>query len=183
MSEKFPHLNERHFEFIQKQPLFFVATAGETGFVNTSPKGMDSLRVINKNKVVWLNLTGSGNETATHVAENGRMTLMFCSFDKQPLILRLYGNANVTHAHDDKWNDLAGMFPSYTGARQIFELDITLVQDSCGFAVPFLEFKGERETLTNWADKRGRESVKSYWEEKNTLSINNKDTGIKNRRP
>ncbi len=178
MSEKFEALTERHVEFIENQHLFFVGTAGKEGFVNVSPKGMDSFRVINNSKVVWLNLTGSGNETAAHVLENRRMTVMFCSFEKQPLILRLYGQAKVIHPRDKEWSDLATLFPDYTGTRQFYELDIELVQTSCGYAVPYYEFKGERPTLTKWADNRGRAGIEQYWEETNTTSIDNKDTNI-----
>lgn len=178
MSEKFEELLQKHTEFINAQHLFFVGSAGAEGRVNVSPKGMDSLRVLGPNRLIWLNLTGSGNETAAHVLENSRMTLMFCSFDRQPLILRAYGKAEVIYPRHEAWTDLAKHFPSYTGARQIFDLAIDLVQTSCGFAVPFFEFKGERETLNNWADKRGAEGVRDYWAEKNRVSLDGKNTGI-----
>ena len=103
---------------------------------------------------------------------------MFCSFDKQPLILRLYGQARVIHQQKAEWVELAKAFPSYTGARQFFELDLTLIQTSCGYAVPYYELKGERPTLTKWADKRGRQGIKEYWQEKNIKSLNDQDTGI-----
>jgi hypothetical protein len=123
-------------------------------------------------------LTGSGNETAAHVLENGRMTVMFCSFDKQPLILRLYGQATAIHPRDEKWGELAGLFPEYVGARQIFELELELVQTSCGYAVPYYELQGERPTLTKWGDNHGKAGIEQYWREKNTKSLNDKDTGI-----
>ncbi|MDH3994738.1 MAG: pyridoxamine 5'-phosphate oxidase family protein, partial [Gammaproteobacteria bacterium] len=147
MAEKFEQLNDKHIEFIGAQHLYFVGTAGAEGFVNVSPKGMDSFRVIDSKRVAWLNLTGSGNETAAHVLENGRMTIMFCSFDKQPLIMRLYGQALAVHPRDARWQELATLFPGYSGARQIFELELELVQTSCGYAVPYYELKGERPTL------------------------------------
>ncbi len=178
MSEKFKKLLPKHAEFISAQHLFFVGSAGSEGLVNVSPKGMDSLRVLSPNRIVWLNLTGSGNETAAHVLENSRMTLMFCSFDKQPLILRAYGKAEVVYPRDERWEPLKGHFPPYTGTRQIFDLSIELVQTSCGFAVPFFDFKGDRDTLNSWADKRGAEGVKDYWKEKNRTSLDGKDTGI-----
>ncbi|MFT5089753.1 MAG: hypothetical protein ACI906_003497 [Candidatus Latescibacterota bacterium] len=178
MSEKFAALTEQHVEFIKDQHLFFVGTAGNEGFVNVSPKGMDSFRVISNSQVVWLNLTGSGNETAAHVLENKRMTVMFCSFAKQPLILRLYGRAETVHPRDKEWADLTALFPNYTGTRQFFVLNIEMVQTSCGYAVPYYELKGERPTLTKWADNRGRDGVEQYWQEKNTTSINNRETGI-----
>lgn len=178
MSELFEALTDKHIEFIKNQHLFFVGTAGSEGFVNVSPKGMDSFRVINQSKVLWLNLTGSGNETATHVLENRRMTVMFCSFDKHPLILRLYGNAKVIHPRDDDWNKFTPLFPEYIGTRQFFELDLELVQTSCGYAVPYYSLKGERPTLSKWADKQGRDGVEQYWTQKNVKSLNDQDTGI-----
>ncbi len=178
MAEKFTELNEKHIEFINKQSVYFTGTAAADGLINVSPKGMDSLKVINNTKVIWLNLTGSSNESAAHVIENNRMTIMFCSFDKKPLILRLYGNAKVVHQYDERWNELVELFPQYTGARQFFELDISLAQTSCGYGVPLMELKNERETLTKWADKRGQEGIEKYWEEKNTHSLDGKDTGI-----
>ncbi|MEO0420957.1 MAG: pyridoxamine 5'-phosphate oxidase family protein [Pseudomonadota bacterium] len=178
MADQFPALLDKHIDFIQQQHLFFVATAGAEGYVNVSPKGMDTLRVLDEQKVIWLNLTGSGNETAAHVLENQRMTLMFCSFDRQPLILRLYGNATVIHADDPAWSERIGLFPSFTGARQLFELELTLVQTSCGYAVPYFEAKGERPTLAKWADNKGRAGIEDYWQAKNTKSLDGKPTGM-----
>jgi hypothetical protein len=178
MSEIFKELSPEHIEFINRQHVFFVGTAGADGFINVSPKGMDSFRVINETQVMWLNLTGSGNETAAHVRENKRMTVMFCSFEKQPLILRLYANATAIHPRDTGWSEHIHLFPAYTGARQLFALDITLVQTSCGYAVPYYELKGERPTLTKWADNRGRKGVEEYWAENNVQSLNDKETGI-----
>lgn len=178
MSEKFEKLEHSHKVFIRKQHLYFVGTAGATGYANVSPKGMDSFRILNDSTVAWLNLTGSGNETAAHVLENNRMTIMFCSFDKQPLIMRLYGHAVAIHPRDGRWEELAALFPQYTGARQIFCLDVALVQTSCGYAVPYFALEGERPTLTKWADKHGESGISDYWKENNTQSINGTDTGI-----
>ena len=178
MAERFEKLEDKHIEFIGRQHIFFVGTAGAEGFVNVSPKGMDSLRVIDSGTVAWLNLTGSGNETAAHVLENGRMTIMFCSFDKQPLIMRLYGQAQAVHPRDSRWEELSERLPSYTGARQFFVLDVEMVQTSCGYAVPFYELKGERSTLTKWADNHGPKGIQQYWNDKNTLSLDGKNTGI-----
>ena len=178
MGDKFEKLSEKHIEFISHQHMFFVGTAATDGYVNVSPKGMDTFRVINNKKVAWLNLTGSGNETAAHVKECRRMTIMFCSFDKNPIILRLYGNASVIHPRNPEWGKLVGLFPEYLGARQIFELDLELVLASCGYAVPYYELKGERPTLTKWAENNGRDKIKEYWQERNMVSLNNKPTGI-----
>ena len=178
MAERFPSLDPKHIEFIAAQHLFFVGTAGAEGRINVSPKGMDSFRVINENRVMWLNLTGSGNETATHVLENARMTVMFCSFDRQPLILRLYGEAKVVHSGDEQWSELVDQFPRFTGARQVFDMHVDLVQSSCGYAIPFYEMTGNRETLTKWADNKGRDGIETYWREKNHTSLDGQDTGI-----
>jgi hypothetical protein len=178
VAEQFEKLNNKHKAFIEQQHLYFVGTAGSQGYVNVSPKGMDSFRILDDTTVVWLNLTGSGNETAAHVLENGRMTIMFCSFDKQPLIMRLYGHAVAVHPRDQRWDELYPLFPTYTGARQIFILNVDLVQTSCGYAVPYYELKGERPTLTKWADNHGEQGIRDYWEQKNMKSINDKDTGI-----
>ncbi len=178
MAQKFESLSNKHIEFINAQHIFFVGTADSEGFVNVSPKGMDSFRVINNSKIAWLNLTGSGNETAAHVLQNNHMTIMFCSFDKHPLILRLYGKAKVIHPRNSAWNELISLFPKHAGARQIFELELSLVQTSCGYAVPYYELMGERSTLSQWTDKRGEQGIKDYWEENNQLSLNDKDTGI-----
>lgn len=178
MAEFFDQLDDKLIDFIEQQHIYFVGTAGAEGHVNVSPKGMDSFRVLDVNTVAWLNLTGSGNETAAHVLENGRMTIMFCSFDRQPLIMRLYGKAVATHERDAGWEELLAKFPAYTGARQIFTLDVDMIQTSCGYAVPFYELKGDRPTLTKWADNKGRDGVQDYWRDKNRTSLDGKDTGI-----
>jgi hypothetical protein len=178
VAERFDSLDHKHRAFIEAQHLYFVGSAGAEGYVNVSPKGMDSFRILDASTVAWLNLTGSGNETAAHVLENGRMTVMFCSFDKQPLIMRLYGKAVVVHPRDVRWDELVSLFPVNVGARQVFVLDVELVQTSCGYAVPYYKYKGERPTLTKWADNHGASGVKQYWAEKNTRSLNDKDTGI-----
>ena len=178
MAEKFPALTDDHVDFIRRQYLFFVGTAGAEGHVNVSPKGMDTLRVTGPTEVVWLNLTGSGNETAAHVLENERMTVMFCSFDKQPLIMRLYGRASVIHPRDDDWGSLIDLFPDHPGARQIFRLTLDLVQTSCGYAVPRYRLVDERPTLAKWAEKRGHAGIEEYWRERNTRSLDGRDTGI-----
>lgn len=165
-------------EFIVKQHIFFVGTAMKEGRVNVSPKGMDTFKVISKNKVIWLNFTGSGNETATHIQESNRMTIMFCSFEGKPLILRLYGKAKAYHPRDTQFHDYLKEFSETAGARQIFELDIDLVQTSCGFAVPFMDFVEERTQLKKSALKKGSEGLKTYWKEKNSISLDGHKTNI-----
>ena len=154
MAKQFPEISETLEKFITQQKIFFVATADVDGRVNVSPKGGDSLRVLNKNQVIWLNLTGSGNETAPHLAATNRLTLMFCSFTEKPVILRLYGSGRTIHPNDKRWDQLNDLFPENIGARQIFDIKIDLVQTSCGFQVPFFEYKGERDLLGKWAEKK-----------------------------
>ncbi|MDX1491056.1 MAG: pyridoxamine 5'-phosphate oxidase family protein [Pseudohongiellaceae bacterium] len=178
MAEQFPGLNEKIRDFIARQHIYFVGTAAGEGRVNVSPKGRDSLRIIDDNKVIWLNLTGSGNESAAHILDNNRMTIMFCSFDKQPLILRLYGKARAIHPRDSEWDSLLSQFEETVGARQIFELDIDLVQTSCGYAVPKYSFETERDTLKNWAEKKGPEEVEKYWRDNNVNSMDGLPTNI-----
>jgi len=178
MSKIFQSLEAEHREFIEKQKLFFVGTAMAEGYLNISPKGMDSLRVINSNRVIWLNMTGSGNETATHVPRQPRMTIMFCAFEGKPLILRLYGEAKVYHTRDPQWKEYIDSFPFVASARQVFDVDITKVQTSCGFGIPLMEFKGDRGLMQDWALKKGPQGVKEYWEKKNMTSLDGFDTGI-----
>lgn len=178
MAKQFPQLTEAHRKFIDEQHIFFVGTADNEGRVNVSPKGIDSLKIIDNNRVVWLNLTGSGNETAAHLLAVNRMTFMFCSFSKKPLILRLYGTGKVIYPRSTEWNEISGLFPPLQGIRQFFDITIDLVQTSCGFGVPFFEYQGERNLLLEWADQKGEEDIKEYWQNHNRLSLDGKDTGI-----
>ena len=178
MGKKYSSLSAQHSDFIAQQRLFFVATAVADGRVNVSPKGLDSLRVIDPQRIVWLNYTGSGNETAGHVQENPRMTLMFASFTIQPLILRVYGTAKVYHPRDAQWDELAPQFPPQTGARQIFDVAIELVQNSCGFAVPRYDYIGGRQTLEKWADKKGEQGIEEFWQQRNTVTLDGAPTHI-----
>ncbi len=178
MGQRYPRMNEKHIEFVQAQKIFFVATAAAEGRVNLSPKGMDTLRVLAPERVAWLNLTGSGNETAAHVRADPRMTLMFAAFEGAPMILRLYGTARAIHRADPEWNEWIGHFPQIPGARQIFEMQVDLVQTSCGMAVPKFEFAGERTQLNDWAEKKGDDGLIRYWHEKNRRSIDGFETGI-----
>tara|TARA_R110000772_G_scaffold32441_2_gene79405 strand:- start:661 stop:1224 length:564 start_codon:yes stop_codon:yes gene_type:complete len=178
MAEKFSELSPSLIKFIEGQHIYFVATARASGTVNLSPKGMDSLKVLSKKELLWLNYTGSGNETAAHILENPRMTIMFCSFERKPLILRLYGKAKAIHPRDKNWNKYLEFFPNTNGARQFYLLEINLVQTSCGFAVPFYDYKEERKALVDWAETKGDAGIESYWLEKNQLSIDGFDTAI-----
>ena len=178
MGQQFDSISESHQRFIEAQKVFFVGTADRFGRVNVSPKGLDSLRVLGPNQVIWLNLTGSGNETAPHVFNHDRMTLMFCSFDEKPLILRLYGKARAFHGKEPEWNQYIKLFPPDCGNRQLFVLDVDLVQTSCGYGVPRYDFVGERDTLRKWSEQKGEAGIRQYWKEKNHTSIDGVGTRI-----
>lgn len=158
--------------FIEAQHVFFVASAplSEDGHVNLSPKGLDCLRVLSSSRVAYLDLTGSGNETAAHLHENGRITFMFCAFTGAPRILRLYGTGEVVLPGTAEWAELAGLFPVYPGMRQIITAEISRVQTSCGFAVPLMEYTQQRDTLSRWAEAKG-DDLPSYRQQKNATSI------------
>jgi len=178
MGKRYSEISDNLKEFIAQQKLFFVGTATDDSRVNISPKGMDSLRVLDSNRVIWLNVTGSGNETAAHLQTHPRMTIMFAAFEGAPMILRLYGSARAIYQGDLEWNELYSHFAVTPGARQIFDLHVDLVQTSCGMAVPFFDYVDEREQLKNWAINKGEEGIKEYWKEKNQLSLDGKPTGI-----
>ena len=179
MAKQFNQITAAHRTFIEQQKVFFVGTAAPDGRVNVSPKGMsDSFRVMGANRVIWLSVTGSGNESAAHVAQNDRMTVMFCSFEAAPLILRLYGNAETIYPRHEKWESLIKEFPDMPGTRQIFDLNVDLVQTSCGMAVPLYDFAGDRTARNQWAKKQGPEGIQQYWDEKNRASIDGMPTHI-----
>jgi hypothetical protein len=178
MAKFYTELNEELSAFIARQPIFFTATATGEGHINLSPKGMNSLRRIDAKTVAYLDVTGSGNETAAHLLANGRITLMFCSFDIQPLILRLYGRGRVVRPRDPEWSQLFPSFESLPGARQIMVIAIESVQTSCGYGVPRFKLIGERDTLRRWAEKKGPEGLQDYWREKNQVSIDGLPTRL-----
>ena len=178
MGKQLDHITSELKEFIEKQKIFFVGTAADEGNVNVSPKGSDTFRILNDNKIVWLNLTGSGNETAAHLLKNNRMTIMFCAFDGKPLILRLYGNATIFHPRDPEFEKHITLFPELPGSRQIIEMEVDLVQTSCGYSVPLMDFNEERTILNSWAEKQGPEKIEQYWVEKNAQSIDGFETNI-----
>lgn len=171
MAKFFDHIPEKQQQFIGDQKLFFIASAPNEGRVNLSPKGLDTFRILDENTVAYLDLTGSGNETAAHLQENGRATLMFCGFEKVPNILRLYCKGEAVTPHDERFADLMQHFTELPGTRQIILLKVDTVQTSCGFAVPYYEFLSERPTLVDSAVKLGEEKMKEYRAKKNTQSI------------
>ena len=150
MSEFFTAIGDKQRAFIEKQPVFFVATAADGARINLSPKGMDSFRVLGPNLVGYLDVGGSGNETQAHLAADGRITIMFCAFDQPPLILRLYGRGRSILPQDNEWEIAARKFHILPGTRQIFLVTVESLQESCGWGVPVMKLEKERETLSKY---------------------------------
>lgn len=179
MAKPHPEITPALAEFIAAQPMFFVATAPKAGKINLSPKGLDGcFRVVDPHRVVWLNLTGSGNETAAHLRHDPRMTIMFCAFAGAPMILRLYGRARAVHRRDAAWAELDPLFPALPGKRQIIDMAVEEVITSCGFAVPLMEYVEQRPTLPDWAERKGEDGIRQYWRERNAVSFDGVPTGI-----
>jgi len=178
MATQYPGIDARLQGFIEAQQMFFVGSAAPAGRVNISPKGMDSLRVLGPNRIIWRNATGSGNETAGHLKQLNRMTLMWCSFTARPMILRAYGSARTLHPRDADWDALNAHFPGFDGARQIYDMEVGMMQTSCGYAVPFYDHTGPRDTLEKWTADRGADGVTAYWAERNQTTLDGAPTGI-----
>jgi hypothetical protein len=153
--------------------MFFVASAplDANGHVNLSPKGLDTFRILGPTTVAYLDFNGSGVETIAHLKENGRIVLMFCAFQGPPRILRLHGHGRAVEAHEAGFGELAAHFPAYESVRSVIVVELTRVNDSCGFGVPLFKYEGEREQLLAWARKKGPEGLKTYREEKNRRSL------------
>ena len=171
MAKFFDAIPDNLAEFIARQHIFFIATSCPTGRINLSPKGMDTFRVLGPNDVAYLDLTGSGNETATHLSIDGRATLMFCSFDSAPLILRLYGTGHVVRPGTDDWDQLITNFPRLAGQRQIIHIKVNSLQTSCGYAVPKMELIEPRLKLVDWAASKEPAEIEEYWRTRNMRSI------------
>ena len=179
MAKFYNDITAEHRAFIAAQALFFVATAPDEGRINLSPKGLDgTFVVLGPNQVAFLNLTGSGNETAAHLLRDDRITIMFCAFVGAPKILRLYGRGRAVHRRDGEWADLVTHFQSYPGMRQIVVVDVDSVNSSCGFAVPLMDLQGQRPLLTDWAEKKGAEGIAQYQRDKNAASFDGFPTGL-----
>lgn len=171
MADFFDALLDEHQRFIERQHVFFVATAGPDGRVNLSPKGGPSVAPLAADRLLWLNLTGSGNETAAHVLERNRITLMWCAFEGPPLILRVYGTARAIHPDEPDWEACVERIPASIGARQYFEIAVESVQTSCGYQVPLMDFREDRKALTKWAEKKGEDGLRAHWTKRNAVSI------------
>lgn len=150
MSEFFTAISDDHAAFIAKQPVFFVATAAEGTRINLSPKGMDSFRVLGPNRVAYLDVGGSGNETQAHLSADGRITIMLCAFDRPPLIMRLYGHGRAILPQDEEWEAMVGHFTLLPGTRQIFVIEVDSLQTSCGWGVPLMTLDADRPTLSKY---------------------------------
>lgn len=173
MGKVFGKLEPRLKTFIEKQKLFFVSTAplSSDGLINCSPKGLDSLRILDDTTVAYLDLTGSGAETIAHLKENKRITFLFCAFDGPPKIVRLYGKGVVHERETPEFEILKGHFPDYLSARSIIKVKLTRISDSCGYTVPLYEFKEDRDTMKKWVDNKGADALVEYREEKNKISL------------
>jgi hypothetical protein len=173
MGKIYPSIDDSVKQFIQAQPVFFVGSAplSSDGNVNISPKGLDTLRILGASTVAYLDLTGSGIETAAHLKENGRIVLMFCSFQGPPKILRLYGRGRVVERQQPDFLDLSAHFPDYEATRSIVVIEVLRIADSCGYGVPLLRYEGERDQLLAWAGNQGPEGLKNYRLGRNQKSI------------
>lgn len=173
MADLHPEITDDLRDFIESQSVFFVASAplSPQGHVNLSPKGLDTFRVLGPDRVAYLDLTGSGNETAAHLGENGRITLMFCAFDGRPRILRLFGRGRSVLPGAPEWSELIDQFEEMLGARQIIVADIHRVATSCGYGVPRFAAPEDRDQLTRWAERKGEEGLAQYRRDKNRSSI------------
>lgn len=180
MAKQYDEIIPEFEQFIKKQHIFFVGSAprSDNGHVNVSPKGYDVLRILSPTEVAYLDLTGSGNETSAHLEENGRITFMFCAFEGNPLILRLFGTGHAILPGTTEWNQLVNHFDLLPGTRQIIHAKIDLVQTSCGYGVPLMDFKRDRDTLHRWAEAKGEDGIAAYHREKNSMSIDGLPTPL-----
>lgn len=178
MAEFFDEITDDHKAFIESQPMFFTATACGEGRINLSPKGNDSFRVLSPNLCGYLDMGGSGNETAAHIKHDGRVTIMFNSYSRNPLIYRIYGRGRVVRPHHDGFVDLRARFPDNLNARQIILVDVESTQTSCGYGVPLASDMQHRDTLRKYAEAKGEEALLEYQQKKNLVSIDGLDTGL-----
>lgn len=180
MGKIYDAIKPEHKEFILRQHIFFVGTAplSAQGRVNISPKGLDCFQVLNENQVAYMDLISSGNETSAHTLENGRITIMFCSFEEKPTILRLYGTGFTILPNSNLWHQYASHFVIYPSTRQIIVADIDKVQTSCGFGVPLFEYSGERDTHFKWADSKGSDGLFEYVLKNNLTSMDGLPTDL-----
>ena len=173
MGKEYARIDEKMREWVSRQKMFFVSTAplAADGLINNSPKGMDTFRILDDHTVAYLDLTGSGVETIAHLKENGRIVVMFCAFEGAPNIVRFYGKGEVFEIGEPRFEELAGEFPAEPGVRSIIIINVEKIRDSCGYSIPFYDYKGERDTLRKWADNKGEDGAKAYRDEENRQSL------------
>ncbi len=171
MADFFDALEQKHIDFINAQQMFFVATAPKDGRINLSPKGLDCFRILSPTEVCYIDYIGSGNETAAHLLDDGRITVMFNSYNRNALIMRLYGTGQSHARGSARFEELMELFEDAPGIRQIFTIQINNLQTSCGYGVPIYEGVEERKTLGKWIDSKGEQGLKDYFEERNRVSI------------
>ncbi len=173
MGKVYKTIDERLASWMQQQHMFFVATAplSEAGSINCSPKGGDSFRILGPTEVAYQDLTGSGIETIAHLKENGRIVLMFCAFEGAPNILRLHGKGRVFTKGQAGFDELLAHFPANIGTRSIIHIEVSRISDSCGYAVPLLQYQGDRDVLDHWSAKQGEAQLDEYRRLKNAVSI------------
>lgn len=171
-------LSTAHKTFIEKQKMFFTGTAAleADSRINVSPKGFDAFRVLSDTQVAYMDFIGSGNETSAHTLQNSRITIMFCSFDKVPNILRIYGKGSIILPNSPEWENYASHFKLEANTRQIVAIEVESVQTSCGFGVPLYEHIGSRDQFAKWTKNKGEEGMKQYIQEKNLTSIDGLET-------
>ena len=178
MSRFYDQLTPELTNFIRAQPVFFVATAAPEGRINLSPKGMDTFRVLDEKRVAYLDLTGSGNETAAHLLRDSRITIMFCSFGQHARIARIYGRGVALRADHPRWPELITNFPKLPGVRQVMEIGVESAMTSCGYAVPRMRAMSPRDTLEKYWLERGEQEKENYWQKHNLRSIDGLPTGM-----
>lgn len=173
MGKEFEAIDDRLQRWIEKQRMFFVATAplDENGHVNCSPKGLDSLRVLGPRQLAYVDLGGSGIETVAHLRENRRITIMLCAFDGPPKIFRFYGRGRVVEPSDSEFNDLVAQFPEQPSVRNIIVVDVDRIMDSCGYGVPEFDFRKDRESMANWVNSKTEEELAQYRRDNNSESL------------
>ncbi|MGO9308347.1 MAG: pyridoxamine 5'-phosphate oxidase family protein [Spirochaetia bacterium] len=173
MGEVYYSLNIALREWITQQKVFFVGTAplAADGLVNCSPKGLDTFRVVSEREVAYLDLTGSGVETIAHLRENGRIVIMFCSFDTNPRILRLHGTGHVCLASSAEFDAYRPLFGEFAGVRSIIKIEVKRIADACGYGVPEYTFKADRDTLVRQLEQQGEQEVLDYQKSQNARSV------------
>lgn len=173
MGKQYSEIDDKLHRFIEAQHVFFVATApsGSEGHVNLSPKGLDSLRILGPRSVAYVDFVGSGVETIAHLRDNGRIVMLFCAFEGAPKILRLHGRGTAHEPSDPEFVRLRDQFPNAMPARSIIVISVERISDSCGFGVPLYEYRGQRDQLAAWADRKGQDGLRRYQLERNARSI------------